>query len=203
MNLKKACNIPKYVWSTSEQYLLFHCQTHKGNNMGEITLRTKITSPNIGYRKAEVFNAYSLKAIDDILLIAFILRDTNGYFISSTAFSAYKADLLPSIDSWANYIGRISNIGEIRTTDNNIQPYDFKNPYNITGINVISSKNTSCEIKLSLFSHFAQQEAIAKKVIAANKSCETEIQAEPIALMRSSLGVHANFVYDLIEILKK
>ena len=174
----------------------------KEYNMGKINLKTKINIPNSGYKIAMVFNAYALKPIEDIILMAFILRDTNGYSISSISFSVLKHDLLSSIDSWSTYLDRT---GGIRNTTYRILPYEFKNPYNIKNINVISSKDTSCEIKLSLYSHFSinENEEIQKILQSKSKSGQININGEAVALVRSNLEVHYNFLYDLIDLINR
>lgn len=168
--------------------------------MGKINLKTKINIPNLGYKMSAAFNAYALKSINDIILMAFILRDTNGYSISSISFSALKHDLLPSVDSWTGYLDRTGNV---RNESFRVSPYEFKNPYNINNLNVISSKATSCEVKLSLYSHFSinESEEMWKILQSKNKSGEIDINGEPIALLRSNLEVHYNFLYDLIGLI--
>lgn len=170
--------------------------------MGKINLKTKINIPNSGYKTAIAFNAYALKSIDDIILMAFILRDTNGYSISSISFSALKHDLFPSLNSWSAYLDRAGDIG---STIFQVSPYEFKNPYNINNLNVISSKGTSCEIKLSLYSHFSikESEEMQKILQSKNKNGEIDITGEPVALLRSNLEVHCRFIYDLINLITR
>ena len=104
------------------------------------------------------------------------------------------------MDSWAGYLDRTGNV---RNESFRVSPYEFKNPYNINNLNVISSKATSCEVKLSLYSHFSinESEEMWKILQSKNKSGEIDINGEPIALLRSNLEVHYNFLYDLIGLI--
>ena len=169
------------------------------DNVFCMNINVNIKVPENGFKHIMAYNSYALRMVDSIILMGFAFKDDYGTILSSVSFTMFDSEFQKVKDSWANYIEKQNFIPS--KNDYSLNTFEFKSPIDVNLINCLSNAEGIAELRISSFSHWAIEE-LAKKSTMTNKQSINigSIDANPIAILRSKIGIQLAFIYDILNL---
>lgn len=140
------------------------------------------------------FNAFSIRAIGEIIIFAFILKDDNNYILNSKTFSIMAKSSNIDRESLWPYAQKLKS--DIKEEDYAYPQFMFKDVENIERISFVTSPEFGSEVMLLNFSH-AHVDKKAKESLSEDVRY---LNASISATFRSTEDVHKAFVLSFLNV---